>query len=143
MDLKRWVYILATLIIAVFIVCFAWVAFINPTVRFDWVPVAYWIWLACNFAIGFGVGYYFWKNATLSNWDAKFRDLVRRQVVEHPQLKAFTDMLPYAHFAPPVANWEQMADAVIRALQQVYTKQAEPEAALKEAAATIDSVLQQ
>jgi len=62
---------------------------------------------------------------------------------DDPQLKAFTDMLPYAHFAPPVANWEQMADAIIRALQQVYTKQAEPEAALKEAAATIDSVLQQ
>ena len=51
-----------------------------------------------------------------------------------PQLKAFTDMLPYAHFAPPVANWEQMVDAVIAALQKVYIGQAEPEAALKEAA---------
>ena len=61
---------------------------------------------------------------------------------DDPQLKAFTDMLPYAHFAPPVANWEQMADAIIRALQQVYTDQAAPEAALKEAAATIDGLMQ-
>jgi ABC-type glycerol-3-phosphate transport system substrate-binding protein len=60
-----------------------------------------------------------------------------------PQLKAFTDMLPYAHFAPPIPNWEQAADATIRALQQVYTKQAMPEAALHEAASSVDSVIQQ
>src|SRR5215469_15009085 len=60
-----------------------------------------------------------------------------------PQLKAFTDMLPYAHFAPPIPNWEQMADATIRALQKVYTGEAKPEAALKEAASSIDSILQQ
>ena len=28
-----------------------------------------------------------------------------------PQLTAFTNMLPYAHFAPPVANWEQIKKA--------------------------------
>jgi multiple sugar transport system substrate-binding protein len=60
-----------------------------------------------------------------------------------PQLKAFTEMLPYAHFAPPVANWEQMVDAVISALQKSYIGQAKPEDALKEAAATIDSLIQQ
>jgi multiple sugar transport system substrate-binding protein len=58
-----------------------------------------------------------------------------------PQLKAFTAMLPYAHFAPPVANWEQMVDAIIRALQLVYTGQAKPDAALKEAAASIDAIV--
>lgn len=61
---------------------------------------------------------------------------------DDPQLKAFTEMLPYAQFAPPVANWEQMVDAVIAALQKTYTGQAQPEAALKEAAATIDGLIQ-
>ena len=60
-----------------------------------------------------------------------------------PQLKAFTAMLPYAHFAPPIPNWEQAADATIRALQQVYTKQAKPDAALKDAATAIDAILKQ
>lgn len=60
-----------------------------------------------------------------------------------PQLKAFTDMLPYARFAPPVANWEQMVDAEIAALQKVYIGQAKPDAALKEAAATINGLIQQ
>jgi len=62
---------------------------------------------------------------------------------DDPQLKAFTDMLAYAQFAPAVANWEQMSDAIIAALQKTYTGQAEPEAALKEAAMTIDGLLQQ
>jgi multiple sugar transport system substrate-binding protein len=65
------------------------------------------------------------------------------QFTSDPQLKAFTEMLPYAHFAPPIPNWEQMADTTIRALQKVYTGEAKPEAALKEAAASIDSILQQ
>jgi multiple sugar transport system substrate-binding protein len=60
-----------------------------------------------------------------------------------PQLKAFTAMLPYAHFAPPIPNWEQAADATIHALQSVYTKAATPEAALKEAASAIDGILKQ
>ena len=60
-----------------------------------------------------------------------------------PQLTAFTAMLPYAHFAPPVANWEQMADTIISALQKVYIGQAEPDAALKEAAAGVNGLVQQ
>src|SRR6516165_2075311 len=65
------------------------------------------------------------------------------QFTNDPQLKAFTDMLPYAHFAPLIPNWEQIADTTIRALQKVYTGEAKPEAALKEAASSIDSILQQ
>ena len=65
------------------------------------------------------------------------------QFTKDPQLKAFTDMLPYAHFAPLIPNWEQIADTTIRALQKVYTGEAKPEAALKEAAGSIDSILQQ
>jgi multiple sugar transport system substrate-binding protein len=60
-----------------------------------------------------------------------------------PQLKAFTAMLPFAHFAPPIPNWEQAADATIRALQKVYTKEATADAALKEAATSIDAILKQ
>ena len=62
---------------------------------------------------------------------------------DDPQLKAFTDMLPYARFAPLISDWEQMVDAVIAAVQKVYIGQAQPEAALQEAAATIDGLLQQ
>lgn len=65
------------------------------------------------------------------------------QFTNDPQLKAFTDMLPYAHFAPLIPNWEQIADTTITALQKVYTGEAKPEAALKEAAGSIDSILQQ
>jgi multiple sugar transport system substrate-binding protein len=61
---------------------------------------------------------------------------------DDPQLTAFTDMLAYAHFAPAVANWEQMSDAIIAALQKTYTGQAKPEDALKEAAGTIDGLAQ-
>ena len=65
------------------------------------------------------------------------------QFINDPQLKAFTDMLPYAHFAPLIPNWEQIADTTIRALQKVYTGEAKPEAALMEASQSINSILQQ
>jgi multiple sugar transport system substrate-binding protein len=58
-----------------------------------------------------------------------------------PQLKAFTDMLPYARFAPLIPNWEEMADTTSAALQNIYLGRAQPEAALKEAAAKIDLLL--
>ena len=51
-------------------------------------------------------------------------------------------MLPYARFAPLVPDWELMADTTSAALQNIYLGNAEPEAALKEAAARIDSLLQ-
>jgi multiple sugar transport system substrate-binding protein len=65
------------------------------------------------------------------------------QFTGDPQLKAFIEMIPYAHFAPPIPNWEQIADTTIRGLQKVYTGETKPEAALKEAAGSIDSILQQ
>lgn len=58
-----------------------------------------------------------------------------------PNLKAFTDQLPYAKFAPLIPDWEQMADATAGALQNIYLGKAQPEAALKEAAAKIDGLL--
>jgi multiple sugar transport system substrate-binding protein len=61
---------------------------------------------------------------------------------DDPQLKAFTDMLPYARFAPLVPDWELMADTTSAALQNIYLGNAEPETALQEAAARIDELLQ-
>jgi multiple sugar transport system substrate-binding protein len=62
---------------------------------------------------------------------------------DDPQLAAFTSMLPYAKFAPIIPNWEEMADATTRALQQVYLGEAPPEQALGEAAKRIDELLEQ
>jgi multiple sugar transport system substrate-binding protein len=62
---------------------------------------------------------------------------------DDPQLAAFTSMLPYAKFAPIIPNWEEMADATTRALQQIYLGEAAPEPALGEAAARIDELLAQ
>ncbi len=60
-----------------------------------------------------------------------------------PQLKAFTSMLPYAHFAPLIPNWEQMADTTVAALQKIYLGQMEPTPALEAAAQKIDGLIQQ
>ena len=58
-----------------------------------------------------------------------------------PELKAFTDMLPYAKFAPLIANWQEVADSTKAALQQVYTGEAEVEAALQAGAEKINGIL--
>jgi multiple sugar transport system substrate-binding protein len=63
--------------------------------------------------------------------------------VNDPQLKTLTDLLPVAKFAPLIPNWEQMADTTAGALQRIYLGQAQPEAALKEAAAAIDGLIRQ
>ena len=60
---------------------------------------------------------------------------------DDPELKAFTDMLPYARFAPLIANWQEMADTTKSALQTIYLGDAEPDVALKDAAAKIDGIL--
>lgn len=65
------------------------------------------------------------------------------QFTDDPQMKAFTALLAYAHFAPPIPNWEQIADTTIRALQQIYSGQAAVEPAMQQAASAIDQILQQ
>ncbi len=62
---------------------------------------------------------------------------------DDPQLKAFTEMLPYAHFAPLIPNWEQMADTTVSALQKIYLGQEKPQPGLEGAAQKIDSLIQQ
>jgi multiple sugar transport system substrate-binding protein len=58
-----------------------------------------------------------------------------------PELKAFTDMLPYAKFAPLIPNWEEIADTTAAALQQIYLGDAEVEAALSAAADKVNGIL--
>ncbi|MCB1970540.1 MAG: sugar ABC transporter substrate-binding protein [Geminicoccaceae bacterium] len=60
---------------------------------------------------------------------------------DDPELKAFTDMLPYAHFAPLVANWQEIADTTKAALQKIYLGESDSAAALGEAAQKIDGIL--
>lgn len=65
------------------------------------------------------------------------------EFANNPQLKAFTDMLPYAKFAPLIPNWELASDAASAALQQIYQDQAEPQAALTTAAEKINEAIQE
>ena len=61
----------------------------------------------------------------------------------NPDIKAFADGLPNAHFAPSVQNWEQMADAITRHLQAIYLGQATPADGMKAAASELDSIIAQ
>lgn len=55
-------------------------------------------------------------------------------------IAGFAAGLPYAKFAPTIANWEEIADVTVRALQQVYLDQVAPEDALADAAAQINAI---
>ena len=52
----------------------------------------------------------------------------------------FAAGLPYAKFAPTIANWEEIADITVRALQRIYLGDATPEEALGAAAAEINDI---
>lgn len=58
-----------------------------------------------------------------------------------PSVKAFSDLLPYAEFAPVVPDWEKMADLTSRALQSIYLGQKSSKAALDAAVADINKIL--
>jgi len=55
-------------------------------------------------------------------------------------IAGFAAGLPYAKFAPTIANWEEIADVTVRALQRVYLGQETPEEALTAAAAEINKI---
>lgn len=87
-------------------------------------------------------------------WRAKFTMNegflpVEKQVAQRPEfaddpiLKAFTALLPYAKFAPLLTGWEQAADATISALQRIYLGEAEPKAALDQAAQEVNKAISQ
>jgi multiple sugar transport system substrate-binding protein len=60
---------------------------------------------------------------------------------DNADLAAFAAVLPDARFAPVISGWEEIADITSAALQRIYLGQAEPEAALREAAADADRIL--
>jgi multiple sugar transport system substrate-binding protein len=58
-----------------------------------------------------------------------------------PKMKAFLDMGKVAEFVPLVPGWEEMADYIKTALQQIYLGKAAPEDALPKAAKQIDKLM--
>jgi multiple sugar transport system substrate-binding protein len=58
-----------------------------------------------------------------------------------PDLKAFTDLLPDARFAPVIAGWEEIAQITSDALQKIYLGQGDVDATLKDAAVRVNAVL--
>ncbi|MEZ5824356.1 MAG: sugar ABC transporter substrate-binding protein [Geminicoccaceae bacterium] len=60
---------------------------------------------------------------------------------DDPELRAFADMLPFARFAPVIANWQEIADTTKAALQQVYLGELSAEEALPAAAEKINGIL--
>ena len=72
------------------------------------------------------------------------KEVAQRPVfADNPVLKAFTALLPDARFAPLITGWEQAADATISALQRIYLGQAEPKAALDQAAQEVNKAISQ
>lgn len=57
-----------------------------------------------------------------------------------PDISGFAAGLPYAKFAPTIANWEEIADTTVRTMQQIYLGQVTPEEGLKAAAAEINGI---
>lgn len=59
---------------------------------------------------------------------------------EDPDVAGFAAGLPYAKFAPTIANWEEIADVTVRTMQQIYLGDVTPEDGLKAAAAEINKI---
>ena len=59
---------------------------------------------------------------------------------EDPDVAGFAAGLPYAKFAPTIANWEVIADVTVRTMQQIYLGDVTPEDGLKAAAAEINKI---
>ena len=57
-----------------------------------------------------------------------------------PDVAGFAAGLPYAKFAPVIANWEEIADVTVRTLQQIYLGDVTPEDGLKAAAAEVNKI---
>jgi multiple sugar transport system substrate-binding protein len=57
-----------------------------------------------------------------------------------PDVAGFAAGLPYAKFAPIIANWEEIADVTVRTMQQIYLGEVTPEEGLDAAAAEINRI---
>jgi multiple sugar transport system substrate-binding protein len=63
------------------------------------------------------------------------------EFADDPDLKEFTALLPEARFAPVIPGWEEIAEITSNAVQTIYLGQAEPQAALDQAAQQINGIL--
>lgn len=61
---------------------------------------------------------------------------------ENPSLQPFVAQASFAHFAPLVPRWEEMADIISTAVQKVYVGDAVAAETLPEAAEQIDALMQ-
>ena len=57
-----------------------------------------------------------------------------------PDVAGFAAGLPYAKFAPVIANWEEIADVTVRTMQQIYLGEVTPEDGMKAAADAINKI---
>ncbi len=57
-----------------------------------------------------------------------------------PDVAGFAAGLPYAKFAPVIANWEEIADVTVRTMQKIYLGEVSPEEGMKAAAAEINKI---
>ncbi len=60
---------------------------------------------------------------------------------DNADLKAFTDLLPDARFAPVIPGWEEIAAVTSNALQRIYLGDADIKETLDAAAAEIDGII--
>ena len=57
-----------------------------------------------------------------------------------PDVAGFAAGLPYAKFAPIIANWEEIADVTVRTMQKIYLGEVSPEEGMKAAAAEVNKI---
>ena len=85
---------IAGIILAIGLVVFGILAWWSgPTHTFDWIAILYYIWLVAVFWCAFGLGYWFWQQATASDWKSWFDELARKMLVDNPQLREFGNRL--------------------------------------------------
>ena len=69
-------------------------------------------------------------------------EATRPVFADNADLKAFTDLLPEARFAPVIAGWEEIAAVTSNALQKIYLGEGEVKATLDAAAAEINGIIE-
>ena len=57
-----------------------------------------------------------------------------------PDVAGFAAGLPFAKFAPIIANWEEIADVTVRTMQKIYLGEVSPEEGMKAAAAEVNKI---
>jgi multiple sugar transport system substrate-binding protein len=68
-------------------------------------------------------------------------EATRPVFADNADLKAFTDLLPNARFAPVIPGWEEIAAATSNGLQKIYLGEGDIKETLDAAAAEIDGII--